>query len=195
MRGEKTIDLGYEIAYSKGGKFHTATTITVRAPGYELYRVHSMMQGWTSEGAVGYRKTFAEQIAKAETGEVPAPQAGEEPAEDVKIDVMAMMAAGLTPARYAEFAAYVMDTLKNNAKLCSVGDDPSATLTDHVLRQIVENGGLADVDRIFSEFAGFFMLGQGSKAKPSGPASSTSSASLTEEVSPTPKRVNSRLRG
>ena len=97
--------------------------------------------------------------------------------------------------RSAEFAEFVMATLKNNHRLAWVGDEAKAStaLTDHVVQQIVEKGGLADLDRIFSDFAGFFMLGQGSKAEKSGSASATTSVSPTKATSPTPRRANSRL--
>lgn len=202
MRGEKTIDLGFEITYSAGKEFRATTLVTVRAPGLSMYRTHALMQAWTTEGAVGWRKAFADQIAKAEPDAgkaATAPQPGGEVEAvdgDKQIDVMAMMAAGLPPERYAQFSLFVMDTLKNNAVLAYVGTpEHKSAINDHVLAEIEKNGGVEAWDKIASEFTGFFMLGQGSTAKPSGKSSSTSSASPTEEVSQTRKRVNSRLHG
>lgn len=199
MRGEKTIDLGFEVKVSRDGQFVPYSTVTVRAPGLDQYRVHSMMQGWTSEGARGFQKAYAEQIERARVEREAAgeamPAADGADKKDEEIDVMAMMSAGLTPERYAQFAEFVLTTMKKNHRLAWVGDQPlpGTALTDHVVEQIVENGGLAALDRIFSEFAGFFMLGQGSKAKPNGDASATTSASPTKATSPAPRRVNSRL--
>lgn len=200
MRGEKTITLDYEILYSKGGQFVPTNIITVRAPSLDQYKIHSLMQSWTSEGALGWRKANAETLAKLEAAAeaaqaAPAPQAGaaETPAEDVQIDVMHMMSQGLPPERYAIFSQFVMDTLKNNPRLAYVGGDEKAPITDHVMQQIGEQGGIADWDRIASDFSGFFMLGTGSRQKPSGADSSPTSVSPIKAPSPSPKRANSRL--
>jgi hypothetical protein len=196
MRGEKTINFDFEILYSAGGKFHPATSITVRAPSLDQYRIHSIMQSWTIEGANGWRKVFADEIAKAKVESSNAPDGDETPSadeDDKQIDVMAMMAAGLSPEKYAAFSALVMDTLKNNPRLAYVGEDPKAAITDHVLTQIGDKGGIPEWERVASEFVGFFMLG-GQSAKTNGDASSPASASPTPEPSPLPKRVNSRLK-
>lgn len=198
MRGEKTIEFDYEILVSQNGQFVPHRTVTVRAPSLDQYRVHALMQGWTSEGAQGFRKAYADDIERARKSQEAGtePQAGaKDGKDDDTIDVMAMMASGLTPERYADFAEYVLSVIKNNHRLAYVGDvaDRGSALTDHVVQQIVEKGGLADLDRIFSEFTGFFMLGQGSKAEKSGSASATTSGSPTKATSPAPRRVNSRL--
>lgn len=195
MRGEKTITFDFEFQYSSAGTFMPANTITVRAPSLDQYKVHSIMQGWTTEGAIGYRKAFAAEIEKAAAvGVEPAPVVADDAAmEDKQIDVMAMMAAGLPPEKYATFSQFVMDTLKNNARLAYVGGDPKAPITDHVMKQIGELGGVSDWDRVASEFASFFMLGTGSKAKSNGADSSPVSVSHTKAHSTTSRRVNTRL--
>lgn len=196
MRGEKTVDLGYEITYPYKGQEYPSSEITVRAPGMSMYRTHSLMQAWTIKGANGWRKAYADDIEKARKAAGDAPAVAPEKTDDgdTEVDVMAMMAAGLGD-QFAEFSAFVLDTLKNNIHLASIGPaDMRAPISDLVLKQIDEAEGPDGWNRVASEFTGFFMLGQPSKAKTSGADSSPPSASATKEASPTPKRVNSRLR-
>lgn len=192
MRGEKTIQLDYEIVSSKG-TFAPATTITVRAPGLDQYKTHSRMQAWVAEAANGLRKAFSHDTAPAGAGEDEKDKP-EEVDVDEERDVINLMATGLTVDRHAEFTQFVMDTLKNNTRLAWVGDDKTQPITDHTMLQIDQNGGIADWNRIASEFTGFFFEALVKKPKTVGAGSSPTAESHPKVISDTPKRVNSRLR-
>lgn len=194
MRGEKKIDLGFDISYSMKGQFVTTRTITVREPGLGKYEVWSTMKSFVMQAQPGIFEVAAKAQAAASAG-VPAAEESDDPqpeSEDDTKDILSWMAIGLGEKKFNDYMRYVKAALTNAPKLATVGDSEQP-ITDEVWEALDEKGGMTAVTNILSEFTGFFFGGQQKSAKTNGGATSPSSPSPPQGTSPTGRRATSRL--
>lgn len=195
-KGVKTIDLGFEIAYSVKGQFVRTNTITVREPGLGKYEVWAAMKSFVTQAQPAILEVAAKaQAAAAAAGHVPEPDPEVQPeteGEDDERDIMTWMALGLGDKKFQDYFRYVKTALTNAPRLATVGDSEQP-ITDEVWLEIDEKGGMEAVTRIMSEFTGFFFGGQQKSAKPNGGATSPSSPSPPPATSTTGRRATSRL--
>lgn len=170
MRGEKTIDLGFDVRIPGKDGYTHENEVTVRAPGLDKFHVHTKMQAYVGKALAG--------IAGMRGQLQDAAQDTEEDVLDTKEeqDVMVLMTMGLDGDTYSEFAAFARKSL-TNSKLASVGED--AKLTDEAWLEIEAQGEMEAVMRILSAFTGFFFDALASKSE-SGKGKSLTSASPSE---------------
>lgn len=191
MRGEKTITLEFPVNYSSKGAFLESDKITLRAPGFAKFDVHSTMTAYVGEAMKGFI-TIREQMTAAQAAAEAGDEDENEKPDDEDRDVMQLMAMGLGIEKYPAFALYLKKILTNAPKLATIGEqnDP---ISDEVWMEIENAGGVDGANRIFSEFTGFFFDSLGKKLdKKSGRSSATSSATPPKAISPTKPRANSR---
>lgn len=207
MIGEKRIELGSSIKFSfrdSGGhnRFEVADFVTVRAPGIEQYRIHQMMRSYVAKVRPALVENFARMSAvsarmRKESGldDVPEPEpqapVGDEPDGADERDALEWMALGLGEDTYPAFVEKVKAALTGNPRLLSIGP-MNGPVDDGIWYEIASNCGMAAVDKILSDFVGFFFgLGGTSSPARSGPASSPTSPSPSPASSPTkPRRIS-----
>lgn len=189
MKGEKTINFDFAFQYSEGGKFAEASSITVRAPGLGKFDVHTTMSAYVGKAALAFTRLASEmpQQAAAEADD----DSGEPKTDDQ--DVMQLMAMGLGVDEFPKFAMYVKRALTGTPKLAHV-TDTKIGLTDEIWESIEAGGGMEAVQKVMSDFAGFFFeaLG-GRRAKANGAEPAPTSASPTKAASPMRPRATSRI--
>ncbi|MEQ8822968.1 MAG: hypothetical protein RIC14_01195 [Filomicrobium sp.] len=168
MRGEKTIDLGFDIKVSVGGEYVHESEVTVRAPGLDKFQVHTKMQAYVGKALAGIAGMRGQlQDAAQDTNE------DEQDTNKDEQDVMVLMSMGMSGDDYTEFAAFARKSL-TNSKLASVGEN--AKLTDEAWLEIEAQGGMEAVMRILSAFTDFFFDALASKPE-NGKGKSLTSAS------------------
>ena len=124
MRGEKTINFDYELLYSKAGAFVPATSITVRAPGLDQYKIHSRMQAWVAEAANGLRKAFSQVAAPAGAGDDEKDKPEEVDVDDARLASVA--SANLAP-KTPQFSVRGLDGDGRSRAACPAGGAESLT--------------------------------------------------------------------
>lgn len=177
-RGTKTITFDFPILYPVDGQYLETNKITVNSPGLGKYDVYSTMKSYVGKAMLNMSKARAGiksdeelKIALQDDDEAPAQDAG----EDEDRDVMIIMAMGLSTEDYPKFATYVQKVLTGSPRLATVGDEKCA-ITDEVWTSIEENGGMEAVNRVMSEFVGFFFDALPSPKKSGRSKSPTSSS-------------------
>jgi hypothetical protein len=193
MRGSKTIEFDFDITYSKGGQFVTTRQITVREPGLGKYDVHATMTAFVSKAALSFSKLAKEMRGaggqQPEQSEPSAP-----PADDDDQDVMQLMAMGLGIDEFPKFATYVKKAMTGSPRVATVGEGTDQAITEEVWESLDQNGGMEAVNKVMSEFTGFFFEALNKRqAKRTGAATSATSSSPTKAPSPMTRRANSRL--
>jgi hypothetical protein len=181
MAGTKVVTFDFEFQYSHGGRFHKEFAVTLRAPGLKDFKTHNMMTGYAKRSEIGLAAAFSGIRQQRDPLDVPDPEKEEEPVierseEEELQGVLSSFAAGLGPEHYPAFANFVLEQLKGNSRLCTIGDT-TAPLTDEVLDGIVQAGGMSAVDRLVGGFASFFMADRLKSRSATGASSSTTVAS------------------
>lgn len=180
MKGEKQVTFPFEFKYSDGGVFKTDYGITVRAPSLNQFAVHTAMVAFAAEadranqaaGLVAFSSISAEQLSTLlksrgdnGSGDEAAPVESD---RDMANRVIGQFASGLGSEKFPKFMEFLLKTLKNNAKLATVGDT-KIPLTDATVDSIAEIGGMDAINLILASFAGFFLPDQAAQSpKPNG---------------------------
>lgn len=191
----KTIRFDFEFEYPAHGRNERASAITVCEPPYAQRDVLRRMQAYVAEMQRGIMKTFTpEQLDEAaRRREQGGSNQGEEPeAETAAIENLASMRMGLGVEEYVKFADYVQRALTNAKGLAFVGEDPDSRvpITDLVWVNLSNAGGMEAVDRVLSEFVGFFTATRPApkvSTTPTGTGSSVPLAVAHQASSPTMK--------
>jgi hypothetical protein len=175
MRGETRIEFDFPISFSFKGEISETNFVTVRAPGFDSFATHAKMKAHVSQALLSFAKqrdglasdtSGAKDIAEPEEDEI-----------DPDKDVMTIMAMGLGPDKYPDFADFVQKTLTGRKQLAFLGEDPDiVAIQDAVWMDIAEKGGIDACLRIMSAFTDFFFAPLTSQ-KPSGAKPSRSSVS------------------
>lgn len=169
MRDMKTIDLGFTFQFSKGGQIADATEITVCEPGYDKRAVYRRMQGYVAQAQKGLLRMRSEQRSTAAPAPTEPPLEGKSAAEpEAEPDALFIMRMGLSVDEYEAFASYVQRELTNNKSLAFVGSNPDdrSPVGEDVWMSLDRHGNMDAIDKILSEFAGFFLSGRSTRPSP-----------------------------
>lgn len=187
----KTIEFDFHFDYPVAGKYESSNCITVCEPGFDNRNVFTRMGSFISTSHKGLLKMFAGQSRDEieESVETKEPEAAKE--EGPEPDALSTMRLGLTGDEYEQFMKYVERALTGNKLLAYVGTDPEkrVAITEEVWRNIANQGGLAEMERVHGAFTSFFTNTQPAQAgsaktngtaPPSGQPSTRKAASSTK---------------
>lgn len=181
----KIVTLPFAFRYSKDGEFREATEITVCEPGYDSRDVYRQMIAFVAEAQKGLLKMFSDQQLEDKAASEGAAASDDEKKD---FDAFQTMSLGLSVERFPVFCDYVQRALTSKKALAYVGSNPEdrVACTEEVWRNIAEAGGMGELERVLSEFAGFFF---GPKA--SSKATTTGTVVLSGPPAPATGRSRS----
>ncbi len=153
IAGVKKIKFDFEFTYSKGGDDDLGDTIVLIEPGYDDLEVHARMTSLVTKGLFGALPSIRALEPKDQSEDTAAksPDTSNKEGDD-----MWLMALGMSDKKYIEFVTYVKKLLTNDARYAHIGGEEIG-ITDMLWEEIGRQGGKQEIDRILSEFAGFFI--------------------------------------
>lgn len=187
----KTVEFEFHFTYSRAGNFEQANQITVCEPNYEKRDVYRTMRGYLGEAEKGLMKLFKDvpiAAAPEPDGAADAPKADDEP------DLLEQMRLTLGVEGYSKFCDYVQRQLTGHLSLCYIGnsDTPLAerlVVNDAVWGDIVQKGGMEQLDRVLTAFGSFF-IGSRSATKKAQTGTPGTTSSLPPAQSPPARSKN-----
>lgn len=153
----KTISFDFHFDYPSNGQYASANTITVCEPGFDHRDVFRRMGRWAAESDVGLFKQFAhlkrDEAAIEREVEKKKDESGVE--DDNGLSTLRI---GLSGEEFEKCVKYIETVLTNNKRLAYVGTDADNRIpvTEEVWRNICDQAGLLEMERVLGAFASFF---------------------------------------
>lgn len=157
MRGTTTIEFDFEFEYADGGQHHKAFAITLQAPGFDRYDVHTAMTAWIGKAALGFMANMPER-QKPDGAERRQKANGDKTAEEIRAErrsSLTNLAMGLGVDDYQRFATFLRRTLTKNSALARVAET-EVGIQDMTWSTIADQGGIEAVEEIMGAFIDFF---------------------------------------
>jgi hypothetical protein len=152
IAGVKKIKFDFEFTYSKGGDDDLGDTIVLIEPGYDDLEAHARMTSLVTKGLFGAMPLIKD---AAQEGAGTGANETFDDSSDQR-SAMWLMALGMSDKKYIEFVTYVKKLLTNDARYAHI-EGEEIGITDMLWKEIGRQGGKQAIDRILSEFAGFFI--------------------------------------
>lgn len=156
----KTITFPFSFQAPNGsGQYIDANAITLCEPGWDHRAVHHRMSSWVAEAQKGLVKVFSGLTDKQIEDKVEEESDGQVKSKD-EMDALLIMRMGLDIDQYEQFTKYVERTLRGQSALAYLGADPESAriaVSEEALMNLVGTGGMRELERLFGEFASFFI--------------------------------------
>lgn len=163
----KAIEFDFEFQYSDKGQFAAEQVITLQAPSFADFGIHTTMTGYAKAAEVGtavalsaFRREDRQDLSSV-AEETPASVESDAQMAERVIGVYAM---GLGSDKFPAFMDHVRKILTNNPRLARVGET-NQPIVDDVWRSIADKGGMDAINLVIAGFAGFFLTAAPSRSQ------------------------------